>query len=99
MALYCLAYLVIIVSDLPLLTAVCGFGWSLTTEVIWFNLYLIGLVFSYGYFHCLWCLLMGTFINLGLVQLVFDWIGSTCVFVVYSLLIGSFIDIDLSLEL
>ena len=58
MALYCLAYLVIIVSDLPLLTTVCGFGWWLTTEVIWFNLYLTRLVFAYGYFHCLWCLLM-----------------------------------------
>ena len=58
MALYCLAYLVIIVSDLPLLTTVCGFGWWLTTEVIWFNFYLTGLVFAYGYFHCLWCLLM-----------------------------------------
>lgn len=57
----------------------------------------MGIFIAYGV--CLWCLLMGTFINLGLVQLVFDWIGSTCIFVVYSLLIGSFIDIGLSLEL
>ena len=42
---------------------------------------------------------MGIFVNLGLVQLVFDWIGSTCIFVVYSLLMGSFIDLGLSLEL
>ena len=57
----------------------------------------MGIFIAYGV--CLWCLLMGTFINLGLVQLVFDWISSTCIFIVYSLLIGSFIDIGLSLEL
>ena len=103
MALYCLAYLVIIVLDLPLLTTVCGFGWWLTMKEVWFMgiwlgwCLLMGIFIAYGV--CLWCLLMGTFINLGLVQLVFDWIGLTCIFIVYSLLIGSFFDIGLSLEL